>query len=87
MAALRAEWIRARGSTLWWLASAGLLVGLVLTAFSLMGRANDASGLLHPQGVLLTGMAAPIAAIFAGVPNTASATPAPAARCGAPPHL
>lgn len=67
MAALRAEWIRARGSTLWWLASAGLLVGLVLTAFSLMGRANDASGLLHPQGVLLTGMSAPIAAIFAGV--------------------
>lgn len=67
MAALRAEWIRARGSTLWWLASAGLLVGLVLTAFSLMGRANDAYGLLHPQGVLLTGMSAPIAAIFAGV--------------------
>lgn len=67
MAALRAEWIRARGSTLWWLASAGLLVGLVLTAFSLMGRVNDASGLLHPQGVLLTGMSAPIAAIFAGV--------------------
>lgn len=67
MAALRAEWIRARGSTLWWIASAGLLVGLVLTAFSLMGRANDVSGLLHPQGVLLTGMSAPIAAVFAGV--------------------
>ena len=67
MAALRAEWIRARGSTLWWLASAGLLVGLVLTAFSLMGRVKDASDLLHPQGVLLTGMSAPIAAIFAGV--------------------
>lgn len=67
MAALRAEWIRARGSTLWWLASAGLLVGLVLTAFSLMGRVEDASDLLHPQGVLLTGMSAPIAAIFAGV--------------------
>lgn len=67
MAALRAEWIRARGSTLWWIASAGLLVGLVLTAFSLMGRANDVSGLLHPQGVLLTGMSAPIAAILAGV--------------------
>ena len=67
MAALRAEWIRARGSTLWWLASAGLLIGLVLTAFSLMGRVKDAFDLLHPQGVLLTGMSAPIAAIFAGV--------------------
>lgn len=67
MGALRAEWIRARGSTLWWLAASGLLVGLVLTAFSLVGKVEGAADVLHPQGVLLTAMAAPSAAIFAGV--------------------
>jgi len=67
MSLLRAEWIRAKGSTLWWLAGAGLLLGLLLTAFSLVGDVGSAKSLLYPQGLLVTGMAAPVAAMFAGL--------------------
>ena len=67
MSLLRAEWIRAKGSTLWWLAGAGLLLGLLLTAFSLVGDVGSAKSLLYPQGLLVTGMAAPVAALFAGL--------------------
>lgn len=67
MSLLRAEWIRAKGSTLWWLAVAGLLLGLLLTAFSLVGDVGSAKSLLYPQGLLVTGMAAPVAALFAGL--------------------
>lgn len=67
MSLLRAEWIRAKGSMLWWLAGAGLFLGLLLTAFSLVGEVNAARDLLYPQGLLVTGMAAPTAALFAGL--------------------
>lgn len=64
---LRAEWIRAKGSTLWWLALAGLLLGGLLAAFALVGKVTSARDMLGAQGLLLTGMAAPAAALFAGL--------------------
>lgn len=67
---LHAEWIRARGSILWWLAGAGLLVGVLLTLFALAGNVETATNLLYPQGLLVTGMAAPAAALFAGLAET-----------------
>ena len=67
---LHAEWIRARGSMLWWLAGAGLLVGVLLTLFALAGNVETATNLLYPQGLLVTGMAAPAAALFAGLAET-----------------
>lgn len=64
---LRAEWIRARGSTLWWLALAGLLLGAVFTVFGLQSAdGRGAVGLLSWHGLLITGMAAPLAVLFAG---------------------
>ena len=52
MSLLRAEWIRAKGSTLWWLAVAGLLHGLLLTAFSLVGDVGSAKSLLYPLSLI-----------------------------------
>lgn len=63
---VRAEWIRARGSTLWWLAGAGALLGLVFTAFGFGFQVKTASDLMNWHGLLITGMAAPLAALFAG---------------------
>lgn len=67
---LRAEWIRARGSTLWWLAGAGALLGLVFTAFGFGFQVETASDLMNWHGLLITGMAAPLAALFAGAAET-----------------
>lgn len=67
---LRAEWIRARGSTLWWLAGAGLLLGGVFTAFGLGFQVDTAPDLMNWHGLLITGMAAPLAALFAGTAET-----------------
>ena len=67
---VRAEWIRARGSTLWWLAGAGALLGLVFTAFGFGFQVKTASDLMNWHGLLITGMAAPLAALFAGAAET-----------------
>ena len=67
---LHAEWIRSRGSTLWWLAGAGLLFGCVFAAFSLVGRVETARDLMNWQGLLVTALAAPVATLFAGVAET-----------------
>lgn len=67
---VRAEWIRARGSTLWWLAGAGALLGLVFTAFGFGFQVKTASDLMNWHGLLITGMAAPLAALFAGSAET-----------------
>ena len=64
---LRAESIRSRGSVLWWLALSGLLLGLVLTVLALSGSIEDASDVLGWQALLVTGMAAPLAVLFAGL--------------------
>lgn len=64
---LHAEWIRSRGSTLWWLAGAGLLLGCIFAAFSLVGQVETARDLMNWQGLLVTALAAPVAALFAGV--------------------
>nr|VDG62254.1 lantibiotic protection ABC transporter permease subunit, MutE/EpiE family [Streptococcus thermophilus] len=63
---LRAEAIRSCGSVLWWLAVSGLLLGGVLTLFGFAGAIQDATDLLSWQALLVTGMAAPLAALFAG---------------------
>lgn len=67
MRELRAEWIRAKGSVLWWLAGSGLVLGLVLSGMSLVGVVEDASDMLNWQALLVTGMLAPIAALYAGL--------------------
>lgn len=64
---LRAESIRSRGSVLWWLALSGLLLGFVLTVLALSGSIEDASDVLGWQALLVTGMAAPLAVLFAGL--------------------
>ncbi|MDK8305568.1 hypothetical protein QP866_01810 [Corynebacterium imitans] len=64
---LRSEWIRSHGSTLWWLAGMGLLLGCVFAAFSLAGQVETAHDLMNWQGLLVTALAAPVAALFAGV--------------------
>ncbi|WP_034665510.1 ABC-2 family transporter permease [Corynebacterium tuscaniense] len=67
MRELRAECIRAKGSVLWWLAGSGLVLGLVLSGMSLAGVVEDASDMLNWQALLVTGMLAPIAALYAGL--------------------
>ncbi|MBP3947975.1 hypothetical protein [Corynebacterium sp. Marseille-P3884] len=67
MRELRAEWIRAKGSVLWWLAGAGVLLGVVLSAMSVAGTVQDATDMLNWQALLVTGMLAPIAALYAGL--------------------
>lgn len=62
-----AEWIRAKGSVLWWLAGAGVLLGLALSVLSLVGALEDATDMLNWQALLVTGMLAPIAALYAGL--------------------
>lgn len=64
---LHAEWLRSRGSTLWWLAGAGLLLGCVFAAFSLVGQVETARDLMNWQGLLVTALAAPVAALFSGL--------------------
>ncbi|GAA1177575.1 ABC-2 family transporter protein [Corynebacterium glaucum] len=71
---VRAEWIRARGSTLWWLAFAGLLLGCVFTVFGMGFQVETASDLMNWHGLLITGMAAPLAALFAGSAETRERT-------------
>lgn len=67
MREFRAEWIRAKGSVLWWLAGAGALLGLVLSVMSLAGAVEDATDMLNWQALLVTGMLAPVAALYAGL--------------------
>ena len=67
MRELRAEWIRAKGSVLWWLAGAGVLLGVVLSAMSVAGTVQDATDMLNWHALLVTGMLAPIAALYAGL--------------------
>ena len=67
MRELRAECIRAKGSVLWWLAGSGLVLGLVLSGMSLAGVVEDASDMLNWQALLVTGMLAPLAALYAGL--------------------
>lgn len=67
MRELRAEWIRAKGSVLWWLAGGGLVLSVVLSALSLVGNIDDATDMLNWQALLVTGMLAPIAALYAGL--------------------
>lgn len=67
MRELRAEWIRAKGSVLWWLAGGGLLLGVILSGMSLVGSIDDATDMLNWHALLVTGMLAPIAALYAGL--------------------
>lgn len=67
MRELRAEWIRAKGSVLWWLAGAGALLGVILSGMSLVGSIDDATDMLNWHALLVTGMLAPIAVLYAGL--------------------
>ena len=67
MRELRAEWIRAKGSVLWWLVGGGLVLCLVLSVMSLVGVVENATDMLNWQALLITGMLAPIAALYAGL--------------------
>lgn len=67
MRELRAEWIRAKGSVLWWLAGGGLLLGVILSGMSLVGSIDDATDMLNWHALLVTGMLAPIAVLYAGL--------------------
>ncbi|MCT1453159.1 hypothetical protein M3G18_09635 [Corynebacterium sp. p3-SID1145] len=67
MRELRAEWIRAKGSVLWWLAGGGLLLGVILSGMSLVGRIDDAADMLNWHALLVTGMLAPISVLYAGL--------------------
>lgn len=52
---------------MWWLAGSGLLLGLVLSGMSLVGAVEDATDILNWQALLVTGMLAPVAALYAGL--------------------
>lgn len=67
MRELRAEWIRAKGSVLWWLAGGGLLLGVILSGMWLVGSIDDATDMLNWHALLVTGMLAPIAVLYAGL--------------------
>lgn len=68
---VRAELIRLKSSTLQWFPLIGLLIGLLSSTFSLWSSgAHDASGILSWQAMYVTGIAAPILALLAGLAET-----------------
>lgn len=68
---IRAEFIRLKSSALQWFPLIGLFIGLLSSTFSLWSSgAHDASGILSWQAMYITGIAAPILALLAGLAET-----------------
>ncbi|MGV0353780.1 hypothetical protein [Corynebacterium confusum] len=71
LAYLRAESLRARGSALQWLPLLGLPLAAMSLLFSRLASADGSTrALMGWQSMYVTGMAAPLSAIFAAVPET-----------------
>jgi len=67
---LSAELLRSRGSALQWLPLLALPLVLMTVLFSAFASsAEDATGVLGWQSMFITGMYAPLTALFAGVPE------------------
>lgn len=65
---LGAELLRTKSSAIQWFPIIGLLIGIFSSTFSLWSSgAHDASGVLSWQAMYITGMAAPILALLAGL--------------------
>lgn len=68
---IQAELIRVKATAVVWFPAIGLLIGVLSSLFSLWSsNATDASGLLSWQAMYVTGMAAPILALLAGLAET-----------------
>ena len=67
---LRAEFIRSRGSALQWLPLIGLPLALMTVAFSQAAATGEtAHAALGWQAMFVTGMAAPLTALFGAAPE------------------
>ncbi|UQZ27597.1 hypothetical protein [Corynebacterium accolens] len=67
---LSAELLRCRGSALQWLPLLALPLVVMTVFFSAFASsAEDATGVLGWQSMFITGMYAPLIAVFAGVPE------------------
>ena len=67
---LSAELLRSRGSAVQWLPLLALPLALMTIVFSAIASpAKDATGVLGWQSMFVTGMYAPLIAVFAGVPE------------------
>ncbi len=67
---LSAELLRSRGSALQWLPLLALPLVVMTVFFSAFASsAEDATGVLGWQSMFITGMYAPLIAVFAGVPE------------------
>lgn len=72
---LGAELLRTKSSAAHWFPLMGLVIGLLSTTFSLWSSgAHDSSGILSWQAMYVTGMAAPLLALLAGLVETRERT-------------